>query len=55
MLKILLGRLPTVRSAGTISGAAESLGMAPVSLRRWLGRRSRVLGQAPAFWGKWSF
>ena len=48
-------RLVALRMAGSISGAAERLGMAPVSLRRWIGRRSPVLGQAPAFWGKWRF
>jgi hypothetical protein len=45
-------RLVALRMAGSISGAAELLGMAPVSLRRWISRRSPVLGQAPAFWGK---
>jgi pSer/pThr/pTyr-binding forkhead associated (FHA) protein len=34
-------RLMAVRVAGTILGAAELLGMASVSLRRWLGRRSQ--------------
>lgn len=48
-------RLVALRAAGSISGAAELLGMAPVSLRRWIRRRSPVLGQAPAFWGKWRF
>ncbi|MBK7539384.1 MAG: hypothetical protein IPI49_29300 [Myxococcales bacterium] len=48
-------RLVALRMAGSISGAAELLGMAPVSLRRWISRRSPVLGQAPAFWGKWRF
>ncbi len=48
-------RLVALRAAGSISGAAELLGMAPVSLRRWISRRSPVLGQAPTFWGKWRF
>ncbi len=48
-------RLVALRAAGSISGAAELLGMAPVSLRRWIGRRSPVLGQASVFWGKWRF
>ncbi len=33
-------RLMAMRVAGTILGAAELLGMAAVSLRRWIGRRS---------------
>jgi Inner membrane component of T3SS, cytoplasmic domain len=33
-------RLTALRAAGTILGAADLLGMASVSLRRWLGRRA---------------
>lgn len=33
-------RLAALRAARTLSGAAALLGMAPVSLRRWIGRRS---------------
>lgn len=33
-------RLVALRSAATVLGAAELLGMAPVSLRRWIGRRA---------------
>ncbi len=33
-------RLVALRAAGSLLGAAERLGMAPVSLRRWLGRRA---------------
>jgi hypothetical protein len=33
-------RLAALRAAGTIVGAAERIGIAPVSLRRWIGRRA---------------
>jgi hypothetical protein len=32
-------RLTAIRMDGSIGRAAERLGMAPVSLRRWIGRR----------------
>jgi hypothetical protein len=35
-------RLVALRQAGTIGGAARRLGMAPVSLTRWLARRPVV-------------
>lgn len=37
-------RITALRIAGTVLGAAELLGMAPVSLRRWLGRRGPLPG-----------
>lgn len=45
-------RLVALRMTGSISGAAERLGMAPVSLRMWIRRRSPVLGQAPGLLGQ---
>ena len=41
-------RLVALRAAGSVLGAAELLGMAAVSLRRWIGRRAvPSLGQTP--------
>lgn len=37
-------RIIALRMEGTVLGAATRLGMAPVSLRRWLGRRGMSLG-----------
>lgn len=41
-------RLVALRAAGSVLGAAEMLGMAAVSLRRWVGRRAvPSLGETP--------
>lgn len=41
-------RLAALRSASSVSAAAQRLGMAPVSLARWMGRRKPAVGPGDA-------